>query len=216
MCTYFDSLATLCFTGLVCTCGSLAQPLCCRAYVFFRLPRPTLCTCGLCALERFVCHAFLGNLGMPSAPPGLCALERFVCCATQLPRPALCTARVVCAGEVCMLPLPRQPGLPSVLWGFYGLFSVPWARCLVGATVYVPFIGWELQLSVLCPLSPCFAQFSEISPLAHGPAYEGASWCMGNLPVSGLPPSPWAYAPVQKFSLFPFYVILSPTSYQRA
>ena len=141
MCTYFDSLATLCFTGLVCTCGSLAQPLCCRACVFFRLPRPTLCTCGLCALERFVCHAFLGNLGMPSAPSGLCALERFVCCATQLPRPALCTARVVCAGEVCMLPLPRQPGLPSVLWGFYGLFSVARARCLVGATVYVPFIG---------------------------------------------------------------------------
>ena len=93
-----------------------------------------LCGCFLgsltmpAALRRLVCSS-CSSLGLPSASRRLCALERFVCFASL-----------------------STPGLPSVLWGFYGLLSVLRAHRLIGATVCELFKGWEVQLSLFSAL----------------------------------------------------------------
>ena len=93
-----------------------------------------LCGCFLwslitpAALWRLVCSSF-SSPGLPSAPRDLCALERFVCFASL-----------------------STLGLPSVLWGFYGLLSVLRARRLVRATLCELFKGWEVRLSLFSAL----------------------------------------------------------------
>ena len=88
---------TFCVAGLMCTClGSWGPPSALRGlYALVSTYQPTLYVTGL------VCPS-LGSLGLHSLPQGLCALERFVC---------LSTLSIL--------------GLPSVLWGFYGLLSFP-------------------------------------------------------------------------------------------
>ena len=107
------SRPSLYVTGLVFTClGSWGPPSALRGlYALVSTYQPTLYVTGL------VCPSF-GSLGLPSLPQGLCALERFVCLSTL-----------------------RTLGLPSVLWGFYGLLSFPRACHLGMATARELFMG---------------------------------------------------------------------------
>ena len=96
LCALISAHQPLCFTGLLCTCfGSLAQPQRCRAYVFFWLPRPTLCTevCmhwrGLyatpflatwaCPLHPAVCVHWRGLYAVPLSATPACLLHRKGC-----------------------------------------------------------------------------------------------------------------------------------------
>lgn len=163
-------------------------------------------------MERFACHAFLGNLGMSSAPCGLCALERLVCCAT-LSYPGLSPApQGLCTAEACMLPLLRQPA--HLLCCGTSMASLSSLKSAVWSGLQSEHLhGLRIAaFSAFCPLSPCFAQFSEIPPRSPlGPACEGASQCMGTLPVCTSLSWDTCSCP-EVLCLFPFYVsILSPT-----
>lgn len=182
--------------------------LCCRAYVLFWLPRPTLCTEVCMQWRGLYATPFLATWACPLHPCGLCALSGEACmlCHSQLPRPVPCTARVVCTAEVSeVLPLSRQSNLAHLLcWVTLGFSQFP--KSAVWSGLQSEHLSWAENCSFLCflPLSPCFAQFSEIPPLTLGPACEGASQCMGTLPVSGLPPS-WDTCSLSRSSLsFPF------------
>ena len=201
-----------------------ALPLCHGACVhLFQLTRPALyvlvlvSTClgsphsssvlwCLCALVSAP-WAFL-----PSASWVLCTLDSshqpamgLLCSAFHSP----CTMSILYSAEVCMPPHSRMPGPSLVLWGFYGLLVSLSPPPGGGQS---PRAVLELRseaVSVFCPLTPCFAQFSKTPHLPLGPDCEKASLNRGTPLVSGLCPYLGAQAPIQKFSVFSLFMSLS-------
>ena len=162
-----------------------------------------------CPLYRGTCCTCFGSPGQPLCH-GAC-VHMFL-----FSGPALCTASFVCSEFHVWIPqVSWHPGLALCTWGFCGLLLVPWACCLVGATVHELFMGWEVQLSLFSALEVlCFALDSTTPPWAP-------LW--GSLPVLGnlflLHDSfPWGpNSHLEVLRLFPFYVsIFSPTSFQGA
>ena len=181
--------------GLVWTCSSS--------------PRPSSMMWGLCTLVSSHCsHSLSWGLFvlLLAVPGGTCALPKFICLPlsapqshplrrlfvgrhTRLPGPALCAARVVCAGWVCTPCHSRFPEPPPV-WG-----HSPWAVNGLRSAA----------LPVYCPPSPCCASFFKTVQRPLGSACEGVSLCSGT-PVSGLSPSLGAQVPAQKFSIFSLFM----------
>lgn len=175
----------------------------------FQLPMPILCvvgfmhTCLVSLLTLFVMGAICSSfacarrdvcaaqvympppVGTPVPPfaPAVCRRH------TRLPGPALCAARVVCAGWVCTPCHSRFPEPPPV-WG-HSLGAVNGRR--------------SAALPVYCPPSPCCAWFFKTAQRPLRPACEGVSLCSGT-PVSGLSPSLGAQVPAQKFSIFSLFM----------
>ena len=209
MCTYFGSPATLLHRACLWLTGpaSMLQGLC-----VLWAPQASSAPWSLCALERFVCHTFLGNLGMPSAPHGLCALERFVCCAT-LSYPGLSSAlqglcvlqRFVCCPSLgnpaCLLCCGTSMGFSQ--FPKPAVWSGPQSEHLLWAE-NCSFLCFLPSWSLLCPVF----WDSTARPWA---CLWGSFQCMGILPVSGLPLL--AYTLLSRSSLsFPF-LCLHPLSY---
>ena len=203
---------TLCIVLLVFTClsspgpPSMSQGLCSLvsatwdhplhpgAYVHLsRLPGPAVSVSGL------VCTCFVSSVS------SLCC--RSCVHLSWLSRPALWAARVVCAGEVCMLRLARHPRptlfTGGLLWASLSSLSPPSAQ---GQSPWVVYGLSSAAFSVFCPLSPCFASFPRfcISPLGL-PVREVPSTQELFLLQDSLPPSGTSSHP-EVFCLFPFYV----------
>ena len=178
---------------------------------FFQLPLPALCvagfmcTCFVSLPPLFVAGAISSSFGREGcvnctslyafplwAPQSLTLRQLCLLHHSWLPGPAICAARVECAGWVCMLYHSQFP--KHAVWG-----HSPWAVNGLKSAAF----------SVCCPPSPCFAWFSETLQLHFGSACEGVSLCMGAPPVSRLPPSLGAQAPAQNFNVFSLFMSLS-------
>ena len=160
-------------------------------------------TCLVSLLTLFVVGVICSSFGcarrdvraaqvyMPplSAPQSHPLRRLFVGRHTRLPGPALCAARVVCAGWVCTPCHSRIPEPPPV-WGHR-------PRAVNGLR--------SAALPVYCPPHSRCASFFKTVQRPLGPACEGVSLCSGT-PVSGLSPSLGAQAPAQKFSIFSLFM----------
>ena len=186
--------AALCAAGLLGICF-LSLPALCRRGLFVLSAAPR----GLCALPKSECLP-IGTQPCPLRPhwdsrPALCA-------ASVAHWAALCAARALRAGWVC---LPRRPPL-----------SVPArARCLFGGHSPSAVHGLRSAASsVYCPPSPFFAWFSATSKLLFGPRLwesfpvHGNSCCRAPSLPSGTSSCP------EVLQVLPFNVsLLSPTSF---
>ena len=158
--------------------------------LLFQLTGPTFYVTG------FVCTC-LSSLDLPSIVTGL--VLTFPCIFSALPTvswilsvlqatwasPLLLEGHVHLRGlnttPLSSLLLPRPDLRMGLLWSSLGSPSLPsgWShspRAVHGLRSAI--------FSVVCPLSPCFAQISEILQLPFGPPCEGASQCTRILPAS--------------------------------
>ena len=188
-------------------------------WAFLSPPELTLCFSGL----MFTC---LGSLDLSSESWGLCALVSshqptlyivgLVCssfCSLGLPTIPL---RVVCAGEVSMLPLSLSITAPLACpfhcKASVGLSQFPEPALWLGPQLWAAYGLRSADFSVFCPLSPGFAQFSGIPQLSLGSACEGASPCMELFLLQDSLPPLGHKLPSRNSLSFPFFC-LYPLSY---
>ena len=168
----------------------------------------------------------LGSLDLPSESWGLCALVSahqptlyivgLVCssfCSLGLPTVPL---RVVCAGEVCILPLSLSITAPLACplhcKASVGFSQFPEPALWLGPQLWAAYGLRSADFSVFCPLSPGFAQFSKIPQLSLGSACEGASQCMELFLLQDSLPPLGHKLPSRNSLSFPFFC-LRPLSY---